>query len=825
MSGIRLTIEDTTVEVAPGTNLLQAAHKAEVYVPSLCAHPDIPPWKDLEEWPEVFHGLKRISTDPSAERPEPGCGLCLVMVEDDTEPVRACVTEAVDGMRIRVEGDDLQGLRRQKLGEVFRYHPHACLTCAQKIGCSREPCSTDVPFEERCCPLLGKCELERVADHIGIPPDLGRYHPPTLPQVTQESLFDRDYRLCIGCTRCVRVCRDVRGVDVLGLVFHEGRFRVGTRTPVLADADCRFCTACVEVCPTGALTDRDLSAGDRQEVLVPCRTACPARTDVPRYVGLATEGRFGEAAAVVRERAPLPLTLGYICFHPCEGECRRGEVNDAVSIRAIKRTAAEQDDGNWKSAYPRPAATGKRVAVIGAGPAGLTASFFLHAAGHRVTLIDREDGVGGMLRVAIPAFRLPREALERELADLLGLGFEVRTGFELGRDGTVATLRAEGFDALLLALGATRSKRIPLPGSELAEVFWGLEFLRLINLGSPPQLSGPCVVVGGGNVAMDAARSAWRLGADPVDLYSLESAEEMPAYDPEIRAAQAEGITIHHRWGPAAIIGEGGMVTGVEFRQCRSVFDGEGRFAPTYDDAERCSQEAGSVILAIGQEIDRSPLEGNGSAFDGSGTFLAGDFASGPGSVIEAIASGRRSAEEIDSFLGGSGDLTLRLAPPTPVPTFLGREEGFAGRRRVKMPHCSTEHLRAFHQVELGLDGEATKAEGGRCLRCDTRLEIRPVPLPPRPWLAFTREEVAEVPAEPGAFHLMDAGGKVVAVVGAPNLRQALTARLDQGESVPYFDYQLDPMYTKLESELLQIVLQQQGEMPGGAFEELDDLF
>jgi len=345
MSGIQLTIEERTIEVAPGTTLLEAAREAEVYVPALCAHPDLPPWNGLEEWPEVFQGPERIAADPGAERPEPGCGLCLVMVEGSDEPVRACITEAASGIRVRVEGEDLTLLRREKLGDILRDHPHACLTCAQKVGCSREPCSTDVPLPERCCPLLGNCELEQVADHIGIPPDLERYHPPELPRVTDEPLFDRDYRLCIGCTRCVRVCRDVRGTDVLGLVFHEGRFRVGTRTPVLADADCRFCTACVEVCPTGALLDRDLASGDRREALVACRTACPAATDVPRYVGLTAEGRFSEAAAVVRERAPLPLTLGYICFHPCEGECRRGEVNEAISIRAIKRTAAEQDDG------------------------------------------------------------------------------------------------------------------------------------------------------------------------------------------------------------------------------------------------------------------------------------------------------------------------------------------------------------------------------------------------------------------------------------------------------------------------------------------------
>ena len=851
MSNIHLTIDDTPVEVAPGTSLLQAARQAKVYVPSLCAHPDLPAWNDLEPWPEVFQGAERIVADDSAEPPEPGCGLCLVMVEGIPEPVRACITEAESGMRIRVEGDDLRPLRQQQLGELLRYHPRACLTCAQKVGCSREPCSTDVPLEERCCPLLGKCELERVVEYVGLPADLERYRPENLPRVMDEPLFERDYNLCIACTRCVRVCRDVRGVDALGFTYRDGRFWVGTRTPGLAESECRFCTACVEVCPTGALVDRDLPAGDRADALVACRAGCPARTDVPLYVGLASEERFAEAAAVVRERAPLPLVLGHICFHPCEEECRRGKVNEPVSIRAIKRTAAEADDGRGKEAYPRPSPTGKRVAIVGAGPAGLTASFFLQAAGHRVTLLEKEAGAGGMLRTAIPAFRLSREDLEREVADIIGLGIELRTGFELEKDGTIDDLLSDGFDALLLALGTGRSSRIPLPGSNLAGVFWGLEFLREINLGSPPQLTGPCVVVGGGNVAMDAARSAWRLGADQVNLFCLESEEEMPAYDSEIQEAQAEGVTIHNRWGPTLITDEAGAASGIEFRRCLTVFDDEGRFAPTYDDGEQCSFPAGSVILAIGQEVDWTSLNkvnggadlsgqdveplgapfeipSDGGATGRPGVFVAGDLASGPSSVIEAIASGRRAAEAIDSYLGGAGDLTLRLTERDPPPSFLGREEGFAARPRRDTAFRPLGERRSFNLVELGLDGEDCRAEGARCLRCDTRLEIQPVPLPPRLWLEFTAEQVAEVPAEPGAFQLLDGSGKVVAVVGAPNLREALTShldQLDQEEGAPYFIYQLDPMYTKLESELLQRILQEQGEMPGGSLDELDDLF
>jgi len=822
MTMIRLTIENTPVEVPPGATLLQAARSADIYIPSLCDHPDLPPWNDLEEWPEVFQGKIQIEGDRDADRPESGCGLCVVMVAGNDDPVRACVTESVEGMQVTIDGERLRARRQERLGEIFAHHPHACLTCAQKVGCSREPCSSDVPVDERCCPLLGNCELERVADHVGIPADALRYRPENLPRVTDEPLFDRDFNLCIACTRCVRACRDLRGVDVIGLAFHEGRYRIGTRAPSLVASECRFCTACVEVCPTGALRDRDLPAGSREDALVACRIGCPAQTDVPVYVGLAAEGRLAESAAVVRERAPLVHVLGHVCFHPCEAVCRRGEVNDPVAIRAIKRTAAEHDDGRWKDAWPRPEPTGKKVAVVGAGPAGITASYFLSAAGHAVTLFDREEEAGGMLRSAIPAFRLPREDLEREVADILSLGIEVRSDFELGRDGSIDDLLGNGFSALLLATGAGKSRRIPLPGSDLNGVWWGLEFLRESSLGSPPELSGSCVVVGGGNVAMDVARTAWRLGADSVHLLCLESESEIPAYPAEIAGALEEGIRIHFSWGPAEIMGNGAgrAVSGIVFRRCLNVFDNTGAFAPTYDDGETREFPAETVILAVGQEVEA--IEGD---IDRAGLYRAGDYASGPASVIEAIASGRNAAEEIDSFLGGSGDLKLKFVERDPIPTWLGREEGFAGRTRSAVPCLSPDQRRSFEAMSPGLDAEGAGSEGSRCLRCDMRPEIEPVALPPRLWLDFTVEEVSEVPAEPGAYQLLDETGKVVAVVGVPDLREALLEMVgERGEAV-YFLYQEDPMYTKLESELLQQCLQVQGEMPGGSLDDLDDLF
>jgi hypothetical protein len=306
---------------------------------------------------------------------------------------------------------------------------------------------------------------------------------------------------------------------------------------------------------------------------------------------------------------------------------------------------------------------------------------------------------------------------------------------------------------------------------------------------------------------------------------------ELVPNETEIREALEEGINIHYSWGPTAIQGEAGKVKGIDFRRCLSVFDREGRFSPRYDDGERCTCSADCVILAIGQEadwdFDTYPLRiaDQRGATDRPGVFAAGDFATGPLSVIEAIASARRCAEAIDSYLGGSGDISLRLIEREPIPASLGHIEGFAALRRQEMPCLAPEDRRSFNIVELGLSCSGSEAEGGRCLRCDTRLEIESVALPPRPWIEFTPEQVVEVPSEPGAFQLLDEAGKVVAVVGAPDLKEALTARLSQDEGIPYFIYQLDPMYTKLESELLQRTLQEQGEMPEGSMDELDDLF
>lgn len=426
-----ITINGQQVEVHEGISIMEAAQSGGIYIPGLCAHPDLP-----------AAGV---------------CGLCLVEVEGENAPVKACSTPVKPGMIVRTETERVQALRREALKKILATHPHACLTCAQREGCSRTQCSSNVPENERCCPKLGNCEVQKVTEYIGMPEGVPRYVYRGLPVLENEPLFRYDYNLCIACTRCVRACQDLRGVGAMAVVFRGAERFVGFTGPTPPAAGCRFCGACVEVCPTGALMDKDAGVGPREEFLVPCRNTCPAGIDVPRYVRLIAQGRIAEALAVVRERVPFPAVLGYACRHPCEAVCRRGEVNEAVAIQALKRAAAEHGGNGVDLPAPKPP-TGKKVAVVGAGPAGLTCAYYLAQKGHAVTIYEALPEPGGMMRYGIPAHRLPREVLANEVMTILARGVELKVGVAVGRDISLEEL-ASKYDAVLLAPGAAASRR------------------------------------------------------------------------------------------------------------------------------------------------------------------------------------------------------------------------------------------------------------------------------------------------------------------------------------------------------------------------------
>lgn len=835
---VTIKIDGEEVSAQDGRTILQAADAAEIYIPRLCSHPDLPSSRECKSIAAVYHGGTRHDGEAGVEHE--GCRLCLVEVEGQEELVRACDTPAAEGMVIVTNSERVKKERRRNLGKILTGHPHACLTCAQQEGCSRTECSTNVPVEERCCPKLGSCELQKVADFIGVPEDLPKYKPGGMPLVKDEPLFERDYNLCIGCTRCVRACRNLRGIEALGFTVKDGEVVVGPVAGTYADSGCKFCGACVEVCPTGALMDKDLKGATREEQLVPCKTECPAGIDVPAYIRFVKNGDPSSAAALVREKVPLPSVLGHVCFHPCETVCHRGEVNEPVAICALKRFAAGEDTGDWKSRLPGPGPTGKKVAIVGSGPAGLTGAYFLHLAGHEVTIFEAAPEPGGMLRYGIPAYRLPRDVLAAEIQEIKDLGITIECSKALGEELQLEEL-SNGYDAVLLTIGLHSSKRLDVPGVEIEGIEYGLEFLKESAAGELAQdyfAGKDVVVIGGGNVAMDAARSALRLQAKSVNLACLESQEDMPAHGWEIEDARAEGVEIHPCWGPAKFTGNG-SVTGVEFICCISVFDSTGAFCPTFDNSKTKQLPADAVIIAIGQGVDPEFLEKLGLGAGPGSTvaadekelrvrdniFTAGESRLGPGSVVESAADGRKAAGQIDKALDGDGEWDLTLADRPPLEHFFGREENFHALPRTAMPAAAPRERRAdFSLVELGLDRDCALAESKRCLQCDLRLEFGANSSPPGKWLPLTAEAVEAVPECEGVYQLANENREVIKIKGTQTLKQDLLAELEN-DSAKSFTFEEEPMYTKRESELLQLYMQQFGRMPGGGEDDLDDLF
>jgi hypothetical protein len=434
MSTVKLTIDGLPVQAPAGTTILEAARKADVYIPSLCYHPDLPPAKDCPAVQAVFHGERKLE-NALPEEPGKGCGICVVEVVGQSDLLGSCATEVADGMVVITQNDRVKEKRQENLLPVMVRHRHACLTCAQQEGCPRTQCSINVAEAERCCDQFGHCELQNVARFVGIADSTPRWLPTEFATFKDHPLFERDYNLCIGCTRCVRACRELRGIEALGFVFDQnGQVQVGSVAETLEDSGCKFCTACVEVCPTGALVDKSVEPATREADLVPCKAACPAHIDVPGYLRMCAEGKRDEAIAIIREKVPFPGVLGRVCIHPCEDVCRRSEVNEAISICALKRYAADGEQSLWKKQNRPEAETDKSVAVVGAGPAGLTAAFYLRKKGHAVTVFESSQAVGGMMRYGIPEYRLPREILDREINEILELGIDFKADQTLGQE-------------------------------------------------------------------------------------------------------------------------------------------------------------------------------------------------------------------------------------------------------------------------------------------------------------------------------------------------------------------------------------------------------
>ena len=511
---------------------------------------------------------------------------------------------------------------------------------------------------------------------------------------------------------------------------------------------CTTCGRCETVCPNGiaildiirplrSMTPREFVPEDQP----PCIRACPAGIDIPGYLRLIAQGKPEEACALILEKISFPGILGRVCMHPCEEACRRMEVfKQPISICALKRYAADNGGQVFERALHVKENTGHRVAVIGSGPAGLTAAFYLRKKGHDVTVFEGRSKPGGMMRYGIPYYRLPEEVLDREINQVLNTGIHLETGKSLGKDFDLNSLKEDGFETVFIATGLQLSRKIELEGAQLDGVLWGIDFLSETSEGKETSLKERVLVVGGGNVAIDVALTALRVGAKEVTIACLESRDEMPANPWEIEMAVEEGVKLMTSWGPGKITGDNGKVTGVELIQCTSVFDDEGNFSPTFNDVTE-QVESDQVILAIGQTADLSfvdeslPLKAEKGliavddktqATDMPGVFAGGDVGRGPGAIIDAIADGRRAAGAIDKFLGGDGMIHETIAEKPEPQSYDGkRERGFADLERVNMPVLPViDRYHGFPEVDLCLDDDQAVYEAKRCLQCDLEYSL-----------------------------------------------------------------------------------------------------
>ncbi len=468
----------------------------------------------------------------------------------------------------------------------------------------------------------------------------------------------------------------------------------------------------------------------------PCRAACPVNTDVQAYVGFIAQGRYNEAFEVIRSVNPIASACSMICHHPCEQACRRCNVDEPLAVRPLKRFALEKATDYRRSRRRIVEKTkGKSIGIIGSGPSGLTAANDLADLGYQVTVYERHPVLGGMLACAIPPYRLPRKALQEDIDDVISKGIEVKTNCEIGRDITMKEIMAK-HDAVLLALGLSESRSLNSPGVEGPGVLLAIPFLADVAFDRKPSLGRKVLVIGGGNVAMDVARSARRLGVKDVEMVCLESAEEMPAWKWEVDEAVEEGISIHHRWGPKAVKREGDAVKGLEVVRVTQVFDTNGRFSPTFDNSQTTVIDADTIIITIGQMANVSFLKDSPVQVDergrviwdpkthmssAKGVFCSGEVVTGPGSAIAAAASGHRSAIAIHLYLQGEpieGNLPSYEKEKLPqLPEDVVRR--IDKESRMKIRHLPPEtRCSDFTAFEFGYDEEEALKEAGRCRGC-----------------------------------------------------------------------------------------------------------
>ncbi|MFC1820271.1 FAD-dependent oxidoreductase [Thermodesulfobacteriota bacterium] len=575
---------------------------------------------------------------------------------------------------------------------------------------------------------------------------------------------------CWGCKACEVACKQennnppygtynpnnpdaVKHLSVWddGPKYIEGKLDLIWRVNV-----CKHCDepVCATACPEDAITrdpetgivlhDKEKcngcnavqgKSGFEKQYTSPCKVECPAHNDIQGYVSLAANGRYGEALQLIKETSPFPSICGRVCHHPCESDCNRNQIDDPVAIQSIERFLADQDFSAGKPYIPKvKEARGEKIAVIGSGPAGLSAAYFLARDGYKVAIFEKLPVAGGMMAVGIPEYRLPRDVISREIKIIQEMGVEIKLGVTFGTDIDLQSLKKEGYQAIFLATGLHLNRRMNIKNEDLEDVVEGVDFLRNMSLGSPVSIGKRVIVIGGGNVAIDVALSSIRKGARDVSMVCLEQRDEMPAWEHEIQETLEEGVKIINGFGPRRFLDKDGKLSAIEFKRCISVFNENGLFDPKYDETDLDIIECDTVIVAIGQAADLSFAEKEGipTSSEGRikadplkletpirGLFAGGDVYYGPKSVAEAIGSGREAAISIDRYIRGlsiSVDRDIKWQPVTePL------KDTYDPFSRTQMPHLEPmERRKSFAEVRLGFTEEMAVKEAKRCISCGT---------------------------------------------------------------------------------------------------------
>ena len=589
--------------------------------------------------------------------------------------------------------------------------------------------------------------------------------------VHQITNIDGEQKIFGICNCNVNVCNALRTSQL----FNTPNMSRSAYVARVETDQCVACGRCVEYCPAGAVklgqklcTKSGPVEYPRQELpdavkwgpdkwsidyrdknrvncydtgTAPCKTACPAHIAVQGYLKLAAQGKYREALQLIKRENPFPAVCGRICNRRCEDACTRGTVDQAVAIDEVKRFIAQQDLDAATRFVPEkviPKVDGafdQQIAIIGGGPAGLSCAYYLAEKGYRPTVFEKERRLGGMLENGLPSFRLEKDVVQAEIDVLREMGVQFRCGVEVGKDVTIAQLREQGYQGFYVAVGLQSGGRLNIPGDDAQGVTAGIDFMRRVNGGQETKLEGRVVVIGGGNIAADVARTAVRCGAESVDLYCLESYDDMPMGPEDRGECERDGITIHAGWGQTEIVTENGHAAGIRLRKCLRVKNDQGRFAPEFDDNDTCQAQCAAVLYCIGQKVDwRQLLTGTAVTFNPNGTaqvdpvtyqtaepgiFAGGDAVTGQKFAIDAIAAGKEGAISLHRFVQKA---TLTIGRNRRQFVELDKENalipvGFDNTPRQQIGY--NEALRrTFRDERIAFTAQQVQKETARCLSC-----------------------------------------------------------------------------------------------------------